>query len=119
MGKPDLNAEFNGYTGTEGYHFHPLGIQLTDGAKAVADKLKCYWLMDLIASYQPRCMKDRMLCAIQFWCVTVEEDHSASVACNRDEDDTAFVQEVEHTTLPMGALRLWVQDGVVLLPSEY
>ena len=43
---------------------------LTDGAKFVADNggaHGAYWLMDAIASHQPKALRNEMLRDIQFW----------------------------------------------------
>ena len=41
------------FTGTEAYYRYVGGTLLTDGTKYLANEAGAYWLMDLIASYQP------------------------------------------------------------------
>lgn len=114
-------ADLAQFYGTENWYEHPLGILYTDGVKFVAERGGAYWLIDAIASWQsdPRIRDDRMLQAIQFWTLTVNPDRSAVLCCERDTDDIALTQEIEFTDFPLQSIRLYVEDGVLLLPSEH
>ena len=116
----NLDSTLSMFTGTEGYHkFSILSkLVLTDGVKYLCDKTGAYWLMDLIASYQQKCMKDEMLRDMQFWTLKVI-DGTGVVTCDRDTDDTAFTQKIPYTDFPLEEIKLYCQNGVVLLPSEY
>ena len=104
--------------GTEKYYKHFLGLLYTDGVKAVAAVAGCYWLLDIIASYQQQCQKDEKLRDIQFWKLTVRGSKGV-VTCDRDEGDTAITQEIPFTDFPMDEFKIWVVNGVIILPSEY
>ena len=60
-----------------------------------------------------------MLQQIQFWKLVVNDDRSALLVCERDEGDVAVSQEIPFTDFPLKQVRLYFQNGVVLLPSEY
>ena len=51
------------FYGTSAYYRFIIlsNLVLTDGTKYLAEVAGAYWLMDLIASYQKKCMKDEML----------------------------------------------------------
>jgi hypothetical protein len=106
--------------GTEGYHrFSILSkLVLTDGAKYLADECQCYWLMDAIATHQRKCMQDPMLSEFQFWTLKVS-DGSVVLTCERDTDDIAITQNIPSTDFPLDEVKLYVTNGVILLPSEY
>jgi hypothetical protein len=108
------------FTGTEAYHrFSPLSkLVLTDGVKYLADKTGAYWLMDIIASYQQKCMKDEMLRDFQLWTLKVKDDEGV-VTCERDTDDVAFQQKIPFTDFPLAEISLYCINGVILLRSEY
>ena len=108
------------FTGTESYHkFSILSkLVITDGVKYLCDKASAYWLMDLIASYQSKCQKDEMLRDMQFWTITVNGSQ-AVVKCERDTNDVAFSQKIGYTDFPLDEIKLYCQNGVILLPSEY
>jgi len=62
---------------------------------------------------------DPMLQEIQFWRLTVNVDRSAVLSCERDQGDIAVTQELEFTDFPLPSITLYVQQGTLLLPSEY
>jgi len=111
------------FSGTEAYHkFSPFSkLVLTDGAAFLAKNAGggAFWLMDIIASYQKQCEKDDMLRDIQFWTLTVHDDRSATLICERDTGNVAIKQEIPSTDFPLKSVKLYCQNGVILLPSEY
>jgi hypothetical protein len=54
-----------------------------------------------------------MLRDIQFWRLKVGADKSAVVRCERDTNDVAFEQRIEHTDFPLPELTLYVEAGAV------
>ncbi|MBD2060200.1 hypothetical protein H6F88_30100 [Oculatella sp. FACHB-28] len=60
-----------------------------------------------------------MLQGIQFWTLTVNPDRSARLMCERDQGDVAVTQEIPFTDFPLQSLKLYYQQGVLFLPSEY
>lgn len=109
------------FTGTSMYYQHLLGVQYTDGVHFLAERGEAYWLIDAIASWQsdPRVNQDPMLQQIQFWKLIVNDDQSALLVCERDEGDIAVRQEIPFTDFPLKCITLYLQQGVLLLPSEY
>lgn len=119
--QPVLNeADLAQFTGTEQWYQHPLGILYTDGVRHVAQQGGAYWLIDAIASWQlePDVRDDSMLQEIQFWKLVVNEDRSAVLTCERDTDDVAVTQSIPLTDFPLRSIRLFLEDGVLMLPSE-
>jgi len=115
----DLEAELMNFTGTEEYHPHPMsGLLFTDGVKFLALRAGALWLIDIIGSHQPMCQKDRMLRDFQLWKLVVAEDKSGVVTCERDTDDLAIKQEIEYTDFPLKEIKLYVENGVLMLISE-
>jgi len=88
---------------------------ITDGVKNVADAAECYWFLDIIGSYQ----KDKNLNKwFQVWKLTKREDESCIVEGSNDRK-LIITQEVPYTDFPMKELVLWLENGVILLPSEH
>ncbi len=115
----DLNTMIAHATGTEGYTKYPGGLKLTDGVVQLAQGGDCFWLLDIIWSYQPKCRKDSMLQDMQFWKLNVNGSE-AVVTCERDTDDVAIRQKIPFTDFPIqGETKLYVVNDVVMLPSEY
>ncbi|MBD1919461.1 MULTISPECIES: DUF6876 family protein [Cyanophyceae] len=113
--------ELSQFTGTSQYYQHPLGVLYTDGVQYMAERGGGYWIIDVIAAWQlhPQVALDPMLQQIQFWKLIVHDDGSATMLCERDTDDVAVSQRIPLTDFPLKQLRLYFQNGVVLLPSEY
>jgi hypothetical protein len=126
------------FYGTEHYHrLSPLHGKLvcTDGVAWLAENAGAFWLIDIIASYQARCMKDEMLRDMQFWTLTVHRPPlekrgnriMATVICERDTGDVAIKQEIPYTDFPLPEIKFYVEPGevggkmvyVCLLPSEH
>lgn len=73
MNPNELQQNLNQFTGTFEYHRHwTRRLLFTDGVQYLAENAGAYWLIDLIASHQPRCRKDAMLSSIQFWTLRVD-----------------------------------------------
>lgn len=114
-------SELSQFIGTSQYHQHPLGVVYTDGLQYMAERGGGYWIIDAIAAWQSdaRIYRDPMLQQIQFWILTVDDDGSALLRCERDTDDIAVSQTIPFTDFPLKTLKLYFQGGVLLLPSEY
>ena len=119
--QPLTAAELAQFTGTTTYYSHPLGLRYTDGVQYLAERGGAYWLLDAIASWQgdERVSQDPMLQQMQFWRLTVNDDRSALLVCDRDKGDMAVSQEIAWTNFPLEQITLYCQQGVLLLPSEY
>jgi hypothetical protein len=110
--------------GTSHYYGHTIGrLVYTDGVKFLCENADCYWLLDLIASYQDSAevRRDEMLRNMQFWTLKVDLENKKGVAiCERDTDDVAFSQDIPYTDFPLKEIKLYVgPDTIVCLPSEY
>jgi hypothetical protein len=100
---------------------YTLLIYYTDGIKWLQENANCYWLTDLIASYQTTAFKkanDR-----QFWKLVVT-DSSAVITCDDGDGNISVTQAIEYTDFPLPSLSIWVEiqeEGriFIYLPSEY
>src|SRR6185436_18210885 len=126
---PDtIRSTLDGFTGGDVVYKHWLGLQITEGAKFLADACGAYWLLDIIASYQIHCRRDPMLAEFQIWTLRklpASSENMAIVECWRDTDDRAFFQLIPYTDFPLGqpgdaepAIKLYCENGVICLPAE-
>lgn len=122
----ELKKELNGFIGTENYYRHFTGGNFTDGVKHLAGRAGAYWLIDAIFSYQSE-QKIRAL-PFQIWTLKVlrselgknKNDPMAVLEMREDTDEPLKVsQKIEFTDFPKGEVKLYLIDGVLLLPSEY
>ena len=124
-----LERELDSFIGTEEYHRHDIGpLLLTDGAKYLANKANCYWLISAIGSYQGDLVEGKLTPGkrrlrdfpILFWTLEVAEDKSAILTCVEDTGYTPLiVQAFKYTDFPLKRITLYLQRGVLMLPSEY
>jgi hypothetical protein len=101
------------------YTFPNWNIRYTEGVKFIAEEADADWLVDVIGSYQSKVSKIESCRERQIWTLTVE-DHKGKLVCRADDGKPPVVEHrVDFTEFPLSQLTLWVEDGVVLLPSEH
>jgi len=114
----ELERSLSQFIGTQNYYKHFTGLFYTDGIKYLADKAGSYWLIDLIASWQiyPKVRS----CPFQIWELKVNEDRTAVITMKEDTNEPIKAkQEIQFTDFPLKEIKLYVVDGVLMLPSEY
>lgn len=109
--------------GSERFYRHPLGgITYTDGVKILAESCGAYWLIDLIASYQPYPKVKAE--PFQVWTLSpVSENEALALATDGDKGDGPVVlakQDIAYTDFPrdLMPLRLFLENGTLMLPEE-
>ena len=116
----NLETELSGFVGTLNYYPHWLKcFNYTDGVKYLADQAQCYWLIDVVASYQG--YQKIKAVAFQVWELTVNDDQTAVVVMKdmRQPDMPAIVkQEIPYTDFPLKTIKLYLTNKVLFLPSE-
>ena len=77
------------------------------------------WLLDAIASYQgEKKLKTPRLQDFQIWTLTVL-DNKGILTCTADSNEMPVVtQTIEYTDFPFN-IKIYVENGVCLLPSEH
>jgi hypothetical protein len=116
----ELECDLAQFCGTENWWRHWTGrITFTDGVKYLAEKAGAFWLIDLVASHQTARLRRE---EFQVWILAVDRDRApmAVATCQADTDTTVLVrQEIEYTDFPLPSIKLWLVDGVLMLPGEY
>jgi hypothetical protein len=118
----ELLTNLEMYTCTDQYYNHWLKrFVYTDGVQYLAEAASAYWLIDAIASHQPEAVKDPMLKDFQIWKLKVTETDTTKTAellCERDTDDAVITQNIDYTDFPLPEIKLYLESGVLMLPSE-
>jgi hypothetical protein len=121
LSKAELQAALRHFSGTEQYYKTGFRTRCTDGVYFLAENAQCYWLLDIIDSVAP--YGDFAVAELT---VTEEEGRrSAKVVIDNGHDKQSrdyklfHTQAIEYTDFPLDTIKLYVQDGVILLPSEY
>lgn len=120
LNKISLITELQQFTGTEYYYNHQVGnlkMFLTDGTKYLAEKAQCYWLMDLILSYQYKSLME--IESFQVWKLKKQADRSWIITCTDGNDKALAEQVIQFSDFPLPEISIWLVDSVAMLPSEY
>lgn len=114
-----LNDEFREYHGTEHCWTRTLrGYYYTDGVKAIADKYRCYWLIDYVFSYQSQAPFNRE--EFQAWSITAHGGRGEVTVTDGNENELATML-IEFVDLPDCRIHLWYSgaEHILIIPSEY
>jgi hypothetical protein len=122
MEKFQLERALRQFSGTEKYHKHLFPgkspILLTDGCDFIRQKCNAFWLFDAILSYQ--CEKVLKGVNFQLWELRQsKKDLSWLLTCKEDSNQKPIISQViEFSDFPLEYIKLYVIDGIALLPSE-
>ena len=109
----------NQATATERYHRFssiPGFPVITDGVLALAEAAGCFWFLSLIASYQ----HDKRLCReFQVWKLEVDLEKETAVVRGCNDTDVIVEQVIPYTDFPLESCKVYLAEGVVLLPGEW
>ena len=117
--KHEIESIINHASSTEAYHrfsLIPNAPLITDGVLAVATAAGCFWLLDIIMSYQ---MDKRLDPSFQVWKLNVTLETSTAVVNGYNDTELIVTQDIPFTDFPLEYLKLYLIDGIILLPSEY
>lgn len=108
------------FTGSECIYRHPLNkrVAYTEGAQFVAEKGGAYWLLDIIATNQV--LPAFKVQPFQVWTLVVDLDTAtARITCDDGNDKVFFSHQIDYTDFPLEEIKLYCEDGVILLPTEH
>jgi len=91
---------------------------ITDGVKVMIDMCDAYWLVNHIASYQveERIRKEEF----QVWELDRKQDDTALLTCEDGNGHVLLTDKISYTDFPLPeGIKLYLDNGVLLLPSEY
>ena len=111
----NANERFSMYNCTENYYKYFAGMVITDGVKALAETFKCFWFLDIVASYQQHLKSQEF----QVWQLLKNVDGSALIKCTDGNDIMLKQQLIPFTDFEATTASVWVEYNVILLPSEH
>ena len=100
--------------GTEQYwKNNVLNFQYTDGVKFLHENADCYWLLIAISSY-------KRTEPFQVWELKKHTDNMAILTMKEDTHQPLLVeQKIPFTDFPLEEMKLYLIDGILILPTEY
>lgn len=119
--KDEIENDLQYFYGSETWYRHQADMLYTEGVKFLADKCQCYWLIDLVYSYQHR--EKFSIEPFQVWEVKVDLEAQTAVVTATDGNDHLLAKQViPYTDFPLEYIKLYYtesEDWVLMLPSEY
>jgi len=116
----ELRSTLSNFTGTACHICDPLtGLLFSDGIEHLADRAEANWLLSDIGAvfrHHPKVKGVRF----QLWTLFVDKDHTAVLTCREDSGEPViYEQKYEYTDFPVGTWKMYLVDGVLMVPSEY
>jgi len=106
------------FTGTSQYFYHPLYRKFvyTEGVRYLAQGVGAYWLIEYIFARQNLGFPEGLQC----WEVKLsKENNGATLEVTDGNDNQLDSFKVDYTDFPFDNFRLWMYNGVLMLPSEW
>jgi len=102
-------------SGSGTYHKYLFGMSATDGVLQLATTYRCFWFLDMVASYQQVISKEDF----QIWTLRKNTDSSAWIIAEDGNGKVLISQEIKYTNFKMEQATVWVEGKVILLSSEH
>lgn len=119
MKSGELMLHLQQFTGTNYYYPHSIvgsgKLLLTDGCQFLREKANCYWLFDILSSYQYKLSKE----PFQSWKLKKEVSGGWEIIATDGNTKQLVTQKIPYSDFPMDEVKLFLSEGVVMLPSEY
>jgi hypothetical protein len=112
-----IKNELEQFIGSINFYKHTFGIIYTDGIKFLADECQCYWLIDVVASYQYHDKVKEQ--EFQVYKLKVNADKSASINIEDGNYNIVASQDIEYTDFPLSEIEIWFCNNTCYLPSEH
>lgn len=113
----NINNELSQFSGSESFTNYNHNIIITDGTKHLAENFNCFWLLDLICSYQ--IVEDFKENDFQVWTLKRQEGNKFIANCHDGDYNYLIEQEIPFSDFEGDEVSLWFTDNTILLPSEY
>ena len=112
----NANDQLMEHTSSDNYYktMFP-GLVHTDGVYLLCEKFKCWWFLDIVLSYQGN--KKVLAEEFQVWKLKRKGD-TAVVACEDGNDNVVVSQKIPFTDFEADEATVWVENKVIMLPSE-
>ena len=114
-----LSADLKMFTGTEQWFRHPLSSNFlyTDGVKFFAEHCGggAYWFLDILATELSDLQETE-----DFMSITLDVvDSSAKITADDGNGNVLYTKNINLTDAEVGTWKFFLQNNVLLLPSEY
>jgi hypothetical protein len=113
----ELKAALRGHIGTTQYHRNGFCLPHTDGVADLIEIAACHWWisdMSVVARMKPKVRAHDF----QVWKLVVKGGKATSYI-EDGNDNLLYKQKYSMTDFPEGEFSVWVEGGIIILPSEH
>jgi hypothetical protein len=89
---------------------------VTEGVLGFAELAECFWLLDIIGSYQKNPNLNK---TFQGWSLQVDLQNKTAVVYGCNDTEVIITQEIEYTNFPLEEINLFLYKGLLMLPLEH
>ncbi len=101
--------------GSDNLYRYNFGLVITEGIRSLCESFSCWWLLDILASYEPALKNEEF----KVWTLTKHGDNSATVKCTDGNDRILKTQNIAWTDFRADTCTIWIELGTALLPVEH
>ena len=116
----DFQSSLAQFIGTTQYYFNPLypWLKYTDGVQYFAENAGggAYWFLDIVGTELHQYARRLKFLTVD---LTVNQGQTAKIVVTDGNDHELFEKLIEWTDCPAGTWRFFLQQGVLMLTSEY
>jgi len=102
------------FNSSKSYHRYLFGMVITDAVMEFATTHQCFWLFDMVASYQYQLHKD----TFQVWTLKKQTDSSAWIVAEDSNGKILIKQQIKRTHFEVNQATVLVDGKVIMLSSE-
>ena len=118
----ELQGKLNQFIGTEHYHYTDRynWLVYTDGVKFFLDKAGrdgAYWLVEWFGSFLRNLRKQHSFMVIEL--VVSYDDSTFKFLVTDGNENELFKRNGDYTDMQKGYWKFFMQNGVLMLPTEY
>jgi len=115
MNITNANDQLMGYNCSEKFYKANFSFLYTEGVKELVKRFKCYWLLEIIISYQSQLKKEEF----QVWALERNENNTAKVIATDGNGKVLVTQLIPYTDFEPQSATVWVENNIILLPMEH
>ena len=102
------------FNSSKSYHRYLFGMVITDAVMEFATTHQCFWLLDIVASYQYELNKN----TFQVWTLKKHADASTWIVAEDSNGKILMKQQIKRTNFEVTHATVLVDGKVIMLSSE-
>lgn len=119
----ELQEQLQQFYGTTQLYATGYDTKSTDGTHFLAENAGAYWLLDIIDSVAYLLPKEFAVCKLtvkdERGKVVIDNGYDPNDEYEGEQYELLHEQDIPYTDFPLPEITLWIEQGIILLPSEH